>query len=90
MVHLSTLPNFQFNFIPIDIQENDTICLKPPKIAGEICNGKEICNAFSELNDPLDQRDRFEAQKTLSSRGDAGIGTAMDWHVPIYTSHCLR
>jgi len=36
-----------------------------------ICNGKEICNAFSELNDPLDQRERFEAQMELGRRGDA-------------------
>jgi lysyl-tRNA synthetase class 2 len=35
-----------------------------------ICNGKEICNAFSELNDPLDQRQRFEAQLELGRRGD--------------------
>ena len=35
-----------------------------------ICNGKEICNAFSELNDPLDQRARFEAQMELGKRGD--------------------
>jgi lysyl-tRNA synthetase class 2 len=35
-----------------------------------ICNGKEICNAFSELNDPIDQRDRFEEQLELGRRGD--------------------
>lgn len=35
-----------------------------------ICNGKEIANAFSELNDPLDQRRRFEEQVKLRSAGD--------------------
>lgn len=35
-----------------------------------ICNGKEICNAYSELNDPLDQRRRFEDQLELAARGD--------------------
>ena len=35
-----------------------------------ICNGKEICNAFSELNDPIDQRVRFEEQLELVKRGD--------------------
>ncbi len=35
-----------------------------------ICNGKEICNSFSELNDPVDQRARFEEQLELGKRGD--------------------
>jgi lysyl-tRNA synthetase, class II len=33
-------------------------------------NGKEIANAYSELNDPLDQRERFEDQVKLMERGD--------------------
>lgn len=36
-----------------------------------ICNGKEIMNAYSELNDPIDQRKRFEDQLELAKRGDA-------------------
>lgn len=35
-----------------------------------ICNGKELCNSFSELNDPIDQRRRFEEQIELGKRGD--------------------
>lgn len=35
-----------------------------------ICNGKEIANSFSELNDPMDQRERFEEQLELGRRGD--------------------
>ncbi len=35
-----------------------------------MANGKEIANAYSELNDPIDQRERFEAQLQLMERGD--------------------
>jgi lysyl-tRNA synthetase class 2 len=34
-------------------------------------NGKEIANAYSELNDPVDQRERFEDQLKLAARGDS-------------------
>lgn len=35
-----------------------------------IIGGKEVANAFSELNDPLDQKERFEEQMKLKARGD--------------------
>ena len=35
-----------------------------------IANGKEIANAYTELNDPIDQRERFEEQSKLMERGD--------------------
>ncbi len=34
-------------------------------------NGWEMCNAYSELNDPIDQRERFKAQDELAAAGDA-------------------
>ncbi len=37
------------------------------------CNGQEICNAFSELNDPLDQRARFEEQMRNRARGEEEV-----------------
>jgi lysyl-tRNA synthetase class 2 len=33
-------------------------------------NGKEVANAYTELNDPIDQRERFEEQLALAARGD--------------------
>lgn len=32
--------------------------------------GREMCNAYSELNDPIDQRERFKAQDALAAAGD--------------------
>ncbi|WP_435254286.1 lysine--tRNA ligase [Tenacibaculum sp. A30] len=40
--------------------------------------GKEIANAYSELNDPIDQRERFEAQLKLAERGDDEAGQFID------------
>jgi len=40
--------------------------------------GKEIANAYSELNDPIDQRERFEMQLKLSERGDDEAGQFID------------
>ena len=35
-----------------------------------LVNGKELANAYTELNDPIDQRERFEDQLKLSEKGD--------------------
>jgi lysyl-tRNA synthetase, class II len=40
--------------------------------------GKEVANAYSELNDPIDQRERFEAQLKLAERGDDEATQFMD------------
>lgn len=41
--------------------------------------GKEIANAYSELNDPIDQRERFEEQLKLADRGDEEASAYIDY-----------
>jgi lysyl-tRNA synthetase class 2 len=56
--------------------EMSPLCKKHRSILGLVerfelfINGKELCNAYSELNDPIDQRARFEDQMKLAEKGD--------------------
>ncbi len=43
-----------------------------------ICKGKELCNAYSELNDPVDQRLRFKEQARLAAQGDLEANPVID------------
>ena len=43
-----------------------------------IC-GKELANAYTELNDPIDQKERFEAQIKLAAKGDDEAGEFIDY-----------
>jgi lysyl-tRNA synthetase class 2 len=54
-----------------------------------ICRGRELGNAFSELNDPIEQRRRFEAQQEMREHGDAEANpvdeayvTALEYGLP--------
>jgi len=50
-------------------------------------NGREIANAFSELNDPLDQRQRFETQLSAHAAGDDEMPHALDEDFVTALSH---
>ncbi len=58
---------------PIEISP---LTKKDPKNPGKVerfelyIYGREMCNAYSELNDPIDQRERFKAQDALAAAGD--------------------
>lgn len=68
-----TMPTFVINH-PIEISPlAKKIDEDPAHVARFqlIVGGMEIVNAFSELNDPLDQRERFEAQRKFARKGDA-------------------
>mgnify|MGYP002228683566 CR=1 FL=1 len=52
-------------------------------------NGKELCNAYSELNDPIDQLERFQEQLRLSEKGD-DEAMFMTWTSSAHSSTACR
>jgi lysyl-tRNA synthetase class 2 len=84
-------PTFIIDF-PIELSPLSKRDAKNPNIAARFelfIAGMEISNGFNELNDPFDQKDRFEAQVTLRSSGDdeamyydADYITALEYGLP--------
>jgi lysyl-tRNA synthetase class 2 len=70
--HLYIQPTFITDY-PVDISPLTKIHRDNPNYTERfelMINGTEVANAYSELNDPIDQRERFEAQMELAKRGD--------------------
>lgn len=53
-------------------------------------NGKEIANAYTELNDPIDQRQRFEDQLRLAERGDEEAMVLDEDFYKHWNTECLQ
>jgi len=70
--HLLVQPTFVTDF-PLDVSPLSRRKDANPRLVDRFelyCAGREIANAFSELNDPVDQHDRFAAQVSQRDQGD--------------------
>ena len=70
--HLYIQPTFITDY-PVDMSPLTKVHRDNPNYTERfelMINGTEVANAYSELNDPIDQRERFETQMELAKRGD--------------------